>query len=98
MDAPTRSVLANFGNNQYLAGRLNIANGAAPFDGGTVFGTGSILDPDSGLVTGIDGRVAINPSAVLSPQPERSRATPSQPSTWGPVDLNNVRAAVWDRS
>ncbi|HXU79056.1 MAG TPA: hypothetical protein VN794_20935, partial [Methylomirabilota bacterium] len=87
---PTRSVLANFGTINNLAGRLNIANGAAPFDGGTVFGTGSILDPDSGLVTGIDGRVAINPSAVLSPgtQPSNSIGTINLGAR---VDLNNVQ-------
>src|SRR5205807_726533 len=75
-----------------LAGRLNIANSAAPFDGGTVFGTGTILDPDGGLVTGIDGRVAINASGVLSPgeQPANSIGTLN---LGGRVDLNNVQGS-----
>jgi len=93
---PTRSVLANFGTINNLAGRLNIANGAAPFDGGTVFGTGSILDPDSGLVTGIDGRVAINPSAVLSPgtQPSNSIGTITIPADLGGLPIRYTATAL----
>jgi autotransporter-associated beta strand protein len=60
---PTGCTLANFGTIYNLAvgnnGRLSI-------DGGFVFGTGTFIDPDSGLL-GADGRVFVNAGGTLSP-------------------------------
>jgi autotransporter-associated beta strand protein len=52
------STLANFGTINNLNGRLNIE--------GTVFGTGSVVDPNSTLPNP-DGRIAIRPGSLLSP-------------------------------
>jgi autotransporter-associated beta strand protein len=84
------STLANFGTIYNLAGRIQVANAAAPFDGGFFFGTGTMLDPDGGLVTGIDGRVAINPSAVLSPGASPSNSIGTM-TLGARVDLNNIQ-------
>jgi len=86
-----RSILANFGTINTLNGRLNVAPSAAPFDGGKYFGTGFFFDPDGGL-SGIDGRFAINPSAVVSAgdAPENSVGTMFIGAR---VDLNNTPAS-----
>src|ERR1051326_5282420 len=83
------SVLANYGTINNLSGRLNVAPAAAPFDGGIYTGTGTILDPDSGLITGIDGRFAVNPSAIWSPgSPTNAIGTMNVGAR---IDLNNVQ-------
>jgi len=85
------SVLANYGEIDNLSGRLNVANTGAPFDGGTYTGTGTILDPDSGLITGIDGRFAVNPSAIWSPgSPTNAIGTMNVGAR---IDLNNTPAS-----
>jgi autotransporter-associated beta strand protein len=75
-DVPFGCTLANFGTINNLAGRLNFE--------GLFFGTGSVLDPDSGLITGIDGRLSANPLAIWSPG-----ATPS-----GSIGTMNIGARV----
>jgi autotransporter-associated beta strand protein len=85
------SVLANYGTIYNLSGRLNVANTGAPFDGGTYTGTGAIIDPDSGLITGIDGRFAVNPSAIWSPgSPTNAIGTMNVGAR---IDLNNTPAS-----
>jgi autotransporter-associated beta strand protein len=85
------SVLANYGTIYNLSGRLNVANTGAPFDGGTYTGTGAILDPDSGLITGIDGRFAVNPTAIWSPgSPTNAIGTMNVGAR---IDLNNTPAS-----
>lgn len=55
-----RATLANFGTVNNLNGRLNVNSG------GVLFGTGSVIDPNS-TAPNPDGRTAINAGALLSP-------------------------------
>jgi len=89
-----RSTLANFGLIKHLRGRLNLGPTGSPFDGGRLYGTGTIQDPDGGAVTGgpIDGRLAINQNAIFSPglAPNNSIGTFSADCR---IDLNNIPAS-----
>jgi autotransporter-associated beta strand protein len=83
------SVLANYGTIYNLTGRLRVAPSAAPFDGGTYTGTGTILDPDSGLI-GIDGRFEVNPTGICSPGSATNAI--GTMNVGARFDLNNVPA------
>lgn len=92
------STLANFGTIYNTGGRLNLGSAAAPFDGGLLFGTGEIQDPDGTPLVppfnavGADGRITINNAAVISPgaQPYNSIGTMSAKVRF---DFNNNLAA-----
>src|SRR5262249_55055876 len=87
--ASSGCVLANYGTIKEIRGRLQMGTNNLPFDGATFFGPGQFLDTDGGLVTGNDGRLAINQATLWSPGTNlyNSIATTLVQAR---VDLNNV--------
>jgi autotransporter-associated beta strand protein len=85
-------VIANYGTIKEVRGRLNLAPTGAPFDGATLFGPGQFLDSDGGLITGNDGRLAINPSALWSPGTNLYNSIGTT-FVQARVDLNNTPAS-----